>query len=254
MFADVCLSCSKPVFGSRAYCCDECAFNDQPSPSLSSTSSVYQSPSLNAAFKGVPGLVNASGSGRHSRNRSSLSSSSTSSYLSTPSAPALTDDDESLSDLDRDVLDLRFNALQHQSQQTDHADPKPDQGADAESLDIKTRRTAISYARRPSATNTRSTIPVPMLKQHTGSDSRSYSERQAHSRPRCRYLYPRHCRYAAGDTEGTMSMIKHSQPKSRSVRAVPYLRTSRCYNRVSRLAPRHPWTAHARHRHRRVRP
>lgn len=91
------------------------------------------------------------------RKRTSLASSETSSELSTPSAPPLTDDDESMSDPEF-VLDAQ--------------------------LDTTAARPTFSYARRPSTTNTRSTTKhvAPSASSSTSGASTSHSAASTRSR------------------------------------------------------------------------
>ncbi|KLO10541.1 hypothetical protein SCHPADRAFT_942756 [Schizopora paradoxa] len=239
MFEDVCLVCSRPVQDmSSTYCSDECAAQDvlsvpSTSDDRSSTSSVSSAPSpylrpttkpsfgpfgLTSPDVDPPSLLAAhlalhnphptfndyplpiqisppvlatyskpsakySPSAhhqrlhvqRHMRKRSSLSSSSASSALSTPSQPSLTDDDDSMSDPE---FQLDVNV---------HVAPRP----------------VIDYARRPSTTNTRST--VSHLNPSSSSASSSvggYERERTRSRPR-HHQRPRHAHHLSAPLVGT---------------------------------------------------
>ncbi|KAJ7047111.1 hypothetical protein C8F04DRAFT_1387585 [Mycena alexandri] len=126
---DRCLSCGKVLTDGRAYCNDQCQNGDLTSPSLSSASSAFSSPHLAYTHgQDVPALV-PSALGRalraYTQDRYSASSSSASSTVW-----SLTDDDDDDNDFD------------------DPRDHEPLYPAHA-----------LSYARRPSGTNTRSTVP-----------------------------------------------------------------------------------------------
>ncbi|KAI5121029.1 hypothetical protein M0805_005974 [Coniferiporia weirii] len=205
MFEDVCFTCSRPVdngsvplcfppptlthvlppLRSRAYCSDECAIQDCPSahtaaaiPPYFAASPVYApknfvipstdvrvppfvlhnphpdyplplalaSP-LHAPGNSVPTRLTNT---LHARKRSSLSGSSASSALSTPSAPPLTDDDDSMSDPEF-ALDPR--------------------------VDPSSSNPMLIYARRPSTTNTRSTVAPALSSSSSASTSASGAPR-----------------------------------------------------------------------------
>ncbi|KAJ7085794.1 hypothetical protein B0H15DRAFT_801911 [Mycena belliarum] len=142
MFQEICLACGKDVPDGRPYCNDLCQEGDLTSPALSESSSAFSSPHLQYAHgQDVPALV-PSALGRalraytaHDRYSASSSSASSTSWS------VLTDDDDELhSEYDLDV-------------QTNPARP------------------GLSYARRPSGTNNRST--VPRLHRRTDSDPHS---------------------------------------------------------------------------------
>jgi hypothetical protein len=140
---------------SRAYCGDECEGVDITSPSLSSASSAFSSPHMEFALGGdVPALVpSALGSALSScqaRDRYFLSSSSTSSSWS------VTDDED-------DAAVLRA---------------EDGYGSDAHSMQEGGSKSlnyllpsGLSYARRPSGTNTRATVPLLHRRTSSGSSS-----------------------------------------------------------------------------------
>ncbi|KAJ7172207.1 hypothetical protein C8R46DRAFT_140898 [Mycena filopes] len=126
---DLCLSCGKVVDTGRAYCNSDCQNGDLTSPSLSSASSAFSSPHLQYANgQDVPALV-PSALGRALRAYTAHDRYSASSSDASSTAWSLTDDDDS-SEFD-DNRDQELLYPQH----------------------------ALSYARRPSGTNTRSTFP-----------------------------------------------------------------------------------------------
>ncbi|KAJ7157014.1 hypothetical protein C8R43DRAFT_412598 [Mycena crocata] len=136
---DICLACGKDTDG-RAYCNVVCETGDITSPSLSSASSAFSSPHLQYAHgQDVPALV-PSALGRalraytaHDRYSASSSSASSTSWS------VATDDDSEFDQLDFDGAPIHPQAL--------------------------------SYARRPSGTNNRSTYPH--LHRRTSSASSS---------------------------------------------------------------------------------
>ncbi|KAJ7709605.1 hypothetical protein B0H17DRAFT_1155544 [Mycena rosella] len=131
MFEDICLSCGKEVADGRPYCNDVCQNGDLTSPSLSSASSAFSSPHLAYAHgQDVPALV-PSALGRalraytaHDRYSASSSSASSTSW-------SVVTDDEDPGEYDL----VEFDGLSHSS------------------------NPGLSYARRPSGTNNRSTFP-----------------------------------------------------------------------------------------------
>lgn len=181
MYEEVCLLCSRPItvdgcvsvlhsphqtlirfYCSRAYCSDECESLDATSPSISTTSSAYASPYLHSnngpgSLADVPALVS-SAIGRSlavskHKNRHSISSSSTSSAVWSVS----TDEDDELASTvpDEDLLSI------HGTESTKSADPSL--------YPFQPRGAGLSYARRPSGTNQRSTVPT--LNRHISSTS-----------------------------------------------------------------------------------
>ncbi|KAJ6597192.1 hypothetical protein DFH09DRAFT_1072088 [Mycena vulgaris] len=132
MFEDYCLTCGKELADDRAYCNEVCTNGDLTSPSLSSASSTFSSPHLAYAHgQDVPALV-PSALGRalraytaHDRYSASSSSASSTSWS------LVTDDDED------DLISER----------------------DLEGPIHLSHPAGLSYARRPSGTNNRSTFP-----------------------------------------------------------------------------------------------
>ncbi|EIW84918.1 hypothetical protein CONPUDRAFT_162238 [Coniophora puteana RWD-64-598 SS2] len=150
MFEEICLTCSKQLADDgRAYCSDECELLDShTSPSMSSASSALSSPFIEHTKGGeVPPLVpSALGSALqryNKRDRYSVSSSSTSSA----SWSVFTDDQEDDHIAINDGL-------------------SDDDGSDAHAEHVRSHTglhssaPGLIYARRPSATNNRSVIPL----------------------------------------------------------------------------------------------
>ncbi|KAK0483883.1 hypothetical protein IW261DRAFT_985867 [Armillaria novae-zelandiae] len=148
MFEERCLTCGSHLQDDgSAYCSDECQTLDSASPSISSASSAYSSPSLGYAVGGdVPALI-PSVLGTALRNFQQDRHSVSSSSASSTAWSVVTDDD-------------------------DEEDPILGTGSDpdsaAESIYESTSKSStshglvprpLSYARRPSGTNTRSTVP-----------------------------------------------------------------------------------------------
>lgn len=139
----------------RAYCGDECEGVDVTSPSLSSASSGFSSPHIEFAMGGdvpalVPSALGSALSNCQARDRYSLSSSSASSSWSA------TDDED-------DGAILR---------------PEDGYGSDAHSMQESGSKSpnyllpsGLSYARRPSGTNTRATVPLLHRRTSSGSSS-----------------------------------------------------------------------------------
>lgn len=147
----------------QTYCSDECSQLDAVSPSISSSSSVFSSPSINYAVGGeVPALVpSALGSALgnyRARDRYSLSSSSASSV----SWSALTDEEDDINVGVEDESSMFNDAYIYE-------------GSSKSSSLVHVAKSAgssgLSYARRPSTTNHRSTIPS--LHRRTSSSSSS---------------------------------------------------------------------------------
>lgn len=192
-------------FHSRIYCSDECESLDAVSPSISTTSSTHPSPYLHSTanapiqLSDIPALVSSTlgrslhpycGSKQH--NRLSVSSSSTSSV----GCSTLSDDEEDTAGLhighdDEHAIDIGSSksagSFGHFPQ---HLQPPA----------------GLNYTRRPSATNTRSTIPS--LHQRASStsstspaalglpscpidDESSDTPSTTSSRPRNRHAHPR---------------------------------------------------------------
>ncbi|KAF9532158.1 hypothetical protein CPB83DRAFT_661080 [Crepidotus variabilis] len=169
MFEERCLVCGNHLLDDgRAYCSDICENNDMSSPCTSSSSSALASPQLSYAVGGevpalvpsVLGLALGKGlTGKHPYYASSSSASST-------SWSAITDDEDA--EPHSDTLETPFDA-----HFTSHGN-----------------LSALSYARRPSGTNTRFT--VPQVKQ------RSQSPIRPHGFPRSA---PDHNRFTLGRQE-----------------------------------------------------
>ncbi|KAI9509606.1 hypothetical protein F5148DRAFT_1367088 [Russula earlei] len=130
---DCCLQCGKPMpVDNRIYCSDACQALDDSSPSLSTASSVWPSPSLHPI---------SAGSVQELTSLALDMSLSTAKSVYTPAYPIWYDNDD-------DVEPLSVN---------------PSDDALVRSHD------ALSYARRPSSTNTHSTIPL--LHRHSSSST-----------------------------------------------------------------------------------
>ncbi|KAK0196858.1 hypothetical protein F5146DRAFT_970960 [Armillaria mellea] len=147
MFEERCLTCGSHLQDDgRAYCSDECQTLDSASPSISSASSAFSSPSLGYAVGGdVPALI-PSMLGTALRNFQQDRHSVSSSSASSTAWSVVTDDDD-----DDPILGTGSD---------------PDSAA--ESIYESTSKSStshglvprpLSYARRPSGTNTRSTVP-----------------------------------------------------------------------------------------------
>ncbi|KAH9930614.1 uncharacterized protein B0H18DRAFT_1083730 [Fomitopsis serialis] len=154
MYEEVCLLCGRPVsVDGRAYCSDECESLDTASPSISTSSSALASPYLRSnngpgSLADVPALH---------KNRHSISSSSTSSAIWSVS----TDEEDELASAgpDEDLLP---------GSGTESAKP-----ADPFLYPFQPRGAGLSYARRPSGTNQRSTVPT--LNRHTSATSSPFA-------------------------------------------------------------------------------
>ncbi|KAJ7286117.1 hypothetical protein C8J57DRAFT_657916 [Mycena rebaudengoi] len=142
MFEDVCLACGKDVADGRPYCNDVCQSGDLTSPSLSSASSTFSSPHLQYTNGvDVPALVpSALGKALRAYSTTHDRYSTSSSSASSASWSVLTDDDDDSSE---------------------YGEPY-NRGVPA---------TSLSYTRRPSGTNNRSTFPH--LHRRTSSASSS---------------------------------------------------------------------------------
>lgn len=157
---------------SRAYCSDNCENSDLASPSVSSSSSALSSPQLGfAAGADVPALIpSALGSalknyqGRDFYDISSSSASST-------SWSVVTDDDE-----DDAALGLRGEYSYHSSTDSFH------EGSSKSANFVYIHSSGLSYTRRPSGTNNRST--VPHLHRRLFSDGSSSGHAQSPRSPR----------------------------------------------------------------------
>ncbi|KAK0211002.1 hypothetical protein DFS33DRAFT_1378972 [Desarmillaria ectypa] len=147
MFEERCLTCGSHLQDDgRAYCSDECQTLDSASPSISSASSAYSSPSLGYAVGGdVPALI-PSMLGTALRNFQQDRHSVSSSSASSTAWSVVTDDDDEDPILgtgsDPDSAGESIYEPTSKSSTSHGLVPRP-----------------LSYARRPSGTNTRSTVP-----------------------------------------------------------------------------------------------
>jgi len=163
MFEEICLTCSKHLRDDgRAYCSDECENLDMyNSPSISSASSALSSPYLDYTPGGeVPALVpsalgTALSNGFQKRGRYSISSSSASSAswsvfsdTEEEAHASVGFEDDAAYDADDVAVSTRSAGLLHPC-----------------------KSSGLSYARQPSSTNNRSTIPL--LHRRTSSTSSS---------------------------------------------------------------------------------
>ncbi|KZT09726.1 uncharacterized protein LAESUDRAFT_646236 [Laetiporus sulphureus 93-53] len=185
MYEEVCLLCGRPVtVDGRAYCSDECESLDATSPSVSATSSAYASPYLHSSsgpgnLLDVPALVPSSigvalqGSSPYKahKSRHSISSSSTSSAVWSVS----TDEEE------EEVLSTA-------------ADEELGCGRDYLSIDGGSKTggslgrylyqpRGLSYARRPSGTDHRSTVPTLNRRTSSMSDPSAADSESLQSAP-----------------------------------------------------------------------
>ncbi|KAI0819079.1 hypothetical protein BC629DRAFT_695779 [Irpex lacteus] len=162
--AQVCMVCGRPVDSDgQVYCSDECSTLDAStssgltSPSLSATSSAYASPYLTSTTDSadVPALV-PSALGRSHRHKHSISSSSNSSmgWLTT----------EDLNDTSIHIHDPSLTP----------ADPLSESTKSPQYLHPPHARSGMQYARRPSTTNHRSTVPR-LLRHQSGMTTSSPS-------------------------------------------------------------------------------
>ncbi|PBK78425.1 hypothetical protein ARMSODRAFT_1011005 [Armillaria solidipes] len=148
MFEERCLTCGSHLQDDgRAYCSDECQTLDSASPSISSASSAYSSPSLGYAVGGdVPALI-PSMLGTALRNFQQDRHSVSSSSASSTAWSVVTDDDDDDDPIlgtgsDPDSAGESIYESTSKSSTSHGLVPRP-----------------LSYARRPSGTNTRSTVP-----------------------------------------------------------------------------------------------
>lgn len=149
----------------QTYCSDECSQLDAASPSISSSSSAFSSPLINYAVGGeVPALALGSALGSYkARDRYSVSSSSASSV----SWSALTDEED----------DFGIGVEDENNMFLGNPDPQSSiyECSSKSSSLLHVAKSAgssgLSYARRPSTTNNRSTIPL--LHRRTSSSSSS---------------------------------------------------------------------------------
>lgn len=173
---------------SRAYCSDDCENGDLASPSVSSSSSALSSPQLGFAAGGdVPALIpSALGSalkkyqGRDFYDISSSSASST-------SWSVVTDDDE-----DDAALGVRGEYSYHSSMDSFH-----EGSSKSANFVYSIHSSGLSYTRRPSGTNNRST--VPHLHRRLFSDGSSSGHAQSPRSP------PVHSSRSSSDDEESFS-------------------------------------------------
>ncbi|KAI0086143.1 hypothetical protein BDY19DRAFT_362925 [Irpex rosettiformis] len=169
--AQVCMVCGRPVDSDgQVYCSDECSTLDVStssgltSPSLSATSSAFASPYLTSTADAadVPALV-PSALGRSHRHKHSISSSSNSSTgWSTL---------EDLNDQSIHVLDPTLTP----------ADPFSENIKNTQYLHpLYAHGGMMQYARRPSSTNNRSTVPL-LLRHASGITTSSPSSASSFS-------------------------------------------------------------------------
>ncbi|KIK08772.1 hypothetical protein K443DRAFT_84273 [Laccaria amethystina LaAM-08-1] len=190
MFEEICLVCGKHLQeDGRAYCSDGCENSDLTSPSVSSSSSALSSPQFGFAAGGdVPALIpSALGSaalkkyqGRDFYDISSSSASST-------SWSVVTDDDE-----DDVALGLRGDYSYHGSTDSFHVG-----SSKSANFVYSIYSSGLSYTRRPSGTNNRST--VPHLHRRLFSDGSSSGHAQSPRSP------PAHSSHSSSDDEESFS-------------------------------------------------
>ena len=148
---------SSPLFFRRAYCSDTCQSKDSSSPSISSASSTFSSPYLGYTPGGdVPALIpSALGAALNSYRHDPYSVSSSS--ASSTSWSLLTDqeEDESVLGTESDNHEAPDSLYETSTKPAGYLHPIHPSG--------------LSYARRPSGTNNRST--VPLLHRRTSSSS-----------------------------------------------------------------------------------
>jgi hypothetical protein len=182
MFHEACMNCGKVLDDdAQIYCSDECSYLDGASPSISSSSSALSSPHIDYAMGGeVPALVpSALGSALSSykgSNRYSVSSSSASSI----SWSGLTDEEDNIS---VGVQDESSNYLGSSDAQSSIYEGST-KSSSLIHVPKSSRSSALSYARRPSTTNHRSTIP--QLHRRTSSSSSGFGEGIPQSAPSVR--------------------------------------------------------------------
>ncbi|TFK54700.1 hypothetical protein OE88DRAFT_948130 [Heliocybe sulcata] len=167
MFEEICLSCGKPVeVDGRAYCSDECENLDATSPSISSSSSAFPSPHLPQSMTGlasdVPALIPSALGGalasRGAGNRYSFTSAS-----SNWSSSAFEEEDEEYDSspvygLDEDYAYLADVPMDPMAGTTTKS-PAASSSLPPIGLTKSMPSSALAYARRPSTTNNRSTVP-----------------------------------------------------------------------------------------------
>ncbi|KAF8163541.1 hypothetical protein B0H34DRAFT_327837 [Crassisporium funariophilum] len=163
MFEEICLLCGKRLQDDgRAYCSDDCQNNDVSSPSISSSSSAISSPNMGYAYGGeVPPLMpSALGSALKSyvgRSGYYVSSSSASST----SWSVLTDEED----------EGGAHACGGECAYHDPSEPMCDGSSKSANFIHAMGPSGLSYARRPSGTNNRSTVPHLIGRSSSGSSS-----------------------------------------------------------------------------------
>ncbi|KAF8077732.1 hypothetical protein FPV67DRAFT_1443328 [Lyophyllum atratum] len=156
MFEEICLVCGKHLNDDAlAYCSEDCQSQDTSSPSISSASSAVSSPNLGyATGADVPALVpSALGSALNKYTRGRHHYSVSSSSASSTSWSAVTDDEDDGAPFG--VSSYRINRF-HES-----ADSLYEGSSKSANFLDSMKPSALSYARRPSGTNNRSTVSNP---------------------------------------------------------------------------------------------
>ncbi|KAF9484686.1 hypothetical protein BDN70DRAFT_928160 [Pholiota conissans] len=151
MFEEICLVCGKHLKDDgRAYCSDDCQNSDLSSPSISSSSSALSSPNIGYAAGGdVPALMpSALGTALN------LYAGRSKQYGSSSSASSA-----SWSILDDDDDDTAQHYVRGDHAYHDATDPLFDISSKSPNFVYAINPAALSYARRPSGTNTHSTVP-----------------------------------------------------------------------------------------------
>ena len=182
MYEEVCLLCGRPVVAdgyvssparppppahrppSRAYCSDECESLDVTSPSISTTSSAHPSPFLQSTNNApnlaeVPALLpSALGHSLDARKSHRVRHSESSSSNSSASWSAVEDD------YDEDGPSILYGANaddEYYAMQPDYlASDAPLKPSPSFLAMQRNAPSSLAYTRRPSTTNTRSTIPT----------------------------------------------------------------------------------------------
>ncbi|KAF5315542.1 hypothetical protein D9611_004876 [Ephemerocybe angulata] len=176
MFEEICLHCGKPLHDDgSAYCSEDCSQSAIASPSISSSGSELSSPAFGFAQGGdVPPLVLPSmlGSalGKYKRDSYYVSSSSASS-----NSWGLPDDDD----------DESAFSLERGLSYRDGTDSIYDGSSKSATLHYPILPSAaLSYARRPSGTNTHSTVPLVHKRSSSGSSPAPVSRHRTRGAPR----------------------------------------------------------------------
>ncbi|KAK2466747.1 hypothetical protein APHAL10511_001005 [Amanita phalloides] len=161
MFEDVCLVCGRHLGDDgRAYCSNDCENVDISSPSISSTSSAISSPHLGHGVGGdvpaLPPFALGTAFKRH-RNRDRYSISSSSASSASWSVP--TDDED-----EEPALGVSI-----ENNQTDGPEHVHEVNSKSTGNGHSVWSAALSYARLPSGTNNRSTVPHVHKRTPSGS-------------------------------------------------------------------------------------